>query len=120
MSASVDIPPWSCNESLRTSWLGPQRLLAFAVKRGAMKKAEDAEKCPSPGKKQGYWSKMVFLPGYQPENVATQIKDGEVTLHAVKTTGDESSGVDKHETIRVFSLPQDVRKKTLRITWLGP
>jgi len=128
LNYTLTIPDDVMVRSLRTTWLGPRRLMVFALRRRSgppkekpetdtKKEMPEIEEGPCKGMRP--WFKMVFLPGFKADHVTTLMKDGEVKVHALKEEGDDKTGYDSHEVTRVFALPDDIKEKTVRLAMLG-
>lgn len=117
VSQSVDLPKRLILRTLRTSWLGPHRLMMFGLKKPKETPAEEEAEEKNPG----CWFKFIPLPGFHGGQISAKIKDGKVKIRAIKmTTNEESGDFDRMESTRVVELPDNIRTKTLRLARMGP
>ncbi|ELU01095.1 hypothetical protein CAPTEDRAFT_219683 [Capitella teleta] len=116
---SIDLPTRIITRTLRTTWLGPHRLLAFGLK----KLKQDAEK-EETSKEQddvGCWFHSVQIPGVHQAQLNVDVVDGKIVFHAFKESHNEETGdLDRMEAKRTIAMPEDIRKRTLRWARMGP
>ena len=118
---SIDLPKSLMGRTLRTSWLGPHRLLAFGLKKPKQKDESAAETEEEAQKEVGCWFHPLPLPGYHQAQISVKVEEGKVTVHATKESYNEETGDSDHmEAKRIVVLPDDIRLRSLRWARMGP
>lgn len=113
---TMDLPKRLILRTLRTSWIGPHRLMMFGLKRPMEgKKLSEVDK-----KDEACWYRFIPLPGFWGAQISAKVKDNKVKITAVKASNDEAGNYDRMEAVRIVDLPEDLRLRTLRVARLGP